>query len=71
MIDKLEKFEGIKTLVDHLAKKTFGIYLTAAISRKICIECRNSIKKFKSKRNQSLYRIDGLCDNCRRKFKLG
>jgi len=70
MTGKLERF-NVKPIIDNLARKTFGVSLSKALSKKICIECRNSIKKFKSRRNQSLYQIDGLCDNCRRKFKLG
>jgi hypothetical protein len=60
----------LKIMLDKISEMTFKRALSETLAKKICINCLKKVNKFKNRRNQSLYRLDGLCDDCRRKFDL-
>jgi len=53
----------MKKLKDEMSKSTFGITLTEALQKDICVRCKKKAT-FYSMAGLAEYQISGLCEPC-------
>lgn len=65
----MQRVPEMQAFVDGLSKSTFGISITEAQSKLICVDCgTNAINTFRDSINAKEYRISGLCQDCQDRY---
>ena len=54
----------MEKLIDYLSKKAYGMPLSKAHAKRVCIQCRNKIKHFSKDEFRISYEFNGLCERC-------
>lgn len=62
----MKRTKNLHDLVDSLTKMSFGISLSKAHNKSICIQCKKSIEKYSDAETRMGYEISGLCLECQK-----
>ena len=61
----MERTTEVSEFMDNMSKQIFGITLTEAINKGICIQCKeNALDKTHTEAGIREYHISGMCEEC-------
>jgi hypothetical protein len=68
----MERTEELQELLDRTSKELYGMAITEAQEKSICISCKRKVEEgdFRDKESKAEYRINAMCQACQNDLEL-